>query len=156
MEDYLLKSSTQGTVTNIQYKIGQTLRQNTPVMVILPASAEYQAELFVPSRSIGFIELNKKVLIRYDAFPYQRFGIYSGAVANIGKTILLPSEVSTPVNQTEAFYKVKVKLDKQFVTAYAKELNLQSGMLLDAAIILENRSFIEWLLEPIFSLKGHL
>lgn len=94
--------------------------------------------------------------MRYDAFPYQRFGLYKGEVTQYSKSILLPNEVSTPVPVNEPVYQVHVKLASQAVSAYGAEVPLQSGMLLSADIVLEQRSLLNWLFEPILSLRGRL
>ena len=40
--------------------------------------------------------------------------------------------------------------------AFGKAFDLKSGMLFEADIMLEQRTVIEWLLEPIYSLKGRV
>jgi hypothetical protein len=39
-----------------------------------------QAEIYIPSRAIGFVKPGQEVRLLYDAFPYQRFGAYRGRV----------------------------------------------------------------------------
>ncbi len=151
---YSIRSTIDGRVTSIQSKTGQMVNANSPLLVIIPDEAEYQAELFVPSRAIGFIQTEKVVLIRYDAFPYQQFGVHPGRIVDIAESIFLPGELIVPVTLQEPVYRVRVALDSQFINAFSKKLALQSGMLLDADIILEKRSFVEWLLEPLYSLRG--
>ena len=56
--------------------------------------------------------------------------------------------------QGEPFYRVTVVLDKQAVTAFGKPEPLKPGMLLDADVLGEKRRLIEWVFEPLYSLKG--
>ncbi|MNW16140.1 hypothetical protein D3C71_2148940 [compost metagenome] len=42
----------------------------------------------------------------------------------------------------------------QAVTAYGKPEPLKPGMLLEADILGEKRRLIEWVFEPLYSLKG--
>ena len=49
-----------------------------------------------------------------------------------------------------------VALDMQAVTAYGNEEPLKPGMLLDADILGEKRRLIEWVFEPLYSLKGRV
>jgi membrane fusion protein len=44
----------------------------------------------------------------------------------------------------------------QHIRAYGNTVPLQSGMLLSADIVLEQRSLLAWLFEPVLSLKGRL
>ncbi len=153
---YTLKSAVDGRVTSLQIVVGQAVSPNMPILAILPKDAVLQAELFVPSRAVGFIDKASKVFIRYDAFPYQRFGLYQGTIINVAEAIFRPDELPVPVPLNEPVYRVKVALDSQSVKAYGKEFVLQSGMLLEADVVLETRSLLEWLLEPVYSLRGRI
>lgn len=95
--------------------------------------------------------------IRYDAFPYQKFGLYEGVVEGVAKTPLLPGELlNTPVHLQEPVYRVTARLSEQGVRAYGQAIPLKSGMTLTADVELAERRLWQWLLEPIFSLKGRL
>ncbi len=153
---FSIKAPVSGTLTALQASEGQALTPNALVVAILPEGSELHAELFLPTRAVGFAQEGQQVLLRYEAFPYQQYGLYNGSLSNIAKVILTPNELPIPVSLQEPVYRVKVKLDKQTVSAYGKELSLQAGMLLEADIILDERSLIEWLLEPIYGLRGRL
>ena len=124
------------------------------VLAILPENSVYEAVLFVPTHSIGFVESGQQVKIRYNAFPYQRFGLYLGTVADVSDVILAPDDINSPVTLIEPVYRISVTLKEQSVSAYGKELDLHSGMILEADILLERLSIIDWLLEPIYSVTG--
>jgi membrane fusion protein len=51
-------------------------------------------------------------------------------------------------------YRVTVRISKESVQAYGQQFPLQAGMLLTADIVLEKRSLVEWLLDPLTSLRG--
>ena len=89
--------------------------------------------------------------LRFDAFPYQRFGSYQGQVIKTAQAIVLPNEVDMPVTVQEPVYRVEVQLESQQIRAFNNDVPLQSGMLLSADIVLEQRSLLAWLFEPIFS-----
>ena len=149
-----IRAPIAGTVTALQAREGQMATNNTPLMAIIPKDAIMQAELYVPSRAIGFITPGQTVRIRYDAFPYRRFGIYEGTVEVISKHALLPSELTIPMELKEPVYRVTVNLKQQYVMAYGKDFPLQAGMSLEADIILEKQTLFRWILDPIISLKG--
>ncbi len=56
----------------------------------------------------------------------------------------------------ERVYRVTVAIDHQTIEAYGKAVPLQAGMTLTADIILEKRSLIQWLLDPLLSLRGRV
>ncbi len=143
-----------GTVTALQVREGQWQATQTPLLALLPKDASMQVELFVPSRAIGFIAPGQKVRIRYDAFPFRRFGIYEGTITIISKHVLLPAELPVPLELKEPVYRILVTLKDQHIVAYGKNFSLQAGMSLEADIILEKQTLFEWILDPLISLKG--
>jgi len=152
----VITAAHDGTVTTILAEQGQTATTATPLLSILPAGATLQAQLLVPSRAIGFVEKQQSVSIRYQAFPYQRFGSYQGRIVEIAKTLITPKDADLPVTLQEPVYRVTVALSQQAVQAYKQAIPLQSGMLLDADIWLDHRRIIEWLFEPLYSITGRL
>jgi len=153
---YKLRAPSAGRITALQVTAGQRVQVERPLLTILPDDASFRADLFVPTRAIGFIESGQSVLLRYGAFPYQQFGLYEGTVEKVAETVLLPVELDVPVPVDEPVYRVSVRLDRQTVSAYGREFDLRAGMLLEASILLEGRSLGEWLLAPIYSLRGTL
>jgi len=124
---------------------------------IIPHESQLQAHLLVPTQAAGFIALEQEVQLRYGAFPFQKFGVYKGQVTHVGQTVLLPVEQThLPVQLSGPAYLVTVSLQSPTVRAYQQEFSLKPGMLLEADITLGKRSLLEWLLEPIFSLRGRL
>nr|WP_281433498.1 HlyD family efflux transporter periplasmic adaptor subunit [Microvirga splendida] len=145
-----------GRVTALQVMPGQIVDPNRPLLTILPEGAGLLAELFVPSRAIGFVEAGQRVRLMVDAFPYQRFGTQGGTVETVSQAVLLPNEVIGKVPLTEPAYRVTVRLDRQDVEAFGRQVALQPDMTLKADIVLEGRSLVAWLFEPLISVRGRM
>ena len=152
----VVTSPGDGVVTALLVKAGQTVGSGTPLLSIIPSGSKMEAKLLVPTRAAGFIAVNQAVSLRYQAFPYQRFGTYRGRIVEIDKTILNPNDLSLPVPVPEPAYRVTVQLERQDVVAYGASMPLQAGMLLDADIAIERRRLIDWLFDPIYSVTGRL
>ncbi|MBY4799591.1 HlyD family secretion protein [Burkholderia cepacia] len=153
-----------GIVTAAIADVGQSVDTSRPLASVVPGGARWQAHLFVPSTAIGFVRVGEPVLVRYQAFPYQKFGQYGATVVSIARTALSAAELAndggpaaTPGEGRDAtFYRVIVALDAQHVTAYGAQQPLQAGMTLQADILQERRRLYEWVLEPLYSLTGKL
>jgi membrane fusion protein len=154
--ELLITAPISGRVTNLVAETGANVRAELPLLTIMPDNAELQAILLVPTRAYGFVMPGQRTRLRFDAFPYQRFGLYEGEVIKTAQAIVLPGEVDMPVAVQEPVYRVQVALGQQEIRAYGNTVPLQSGMLLSADIVLEQRSLISWLFEPILSLQGRL
>jgi membrane fusion protein len=148
----VITAPADGVATTITGERGLTANPQIPLLAILPSNAKLQARLLAPSRAIGTISVGDHVSLRYQAFPYQRYGVFSGVITEISKTLLAPEELDGPVKTDEPAYRVTVALADQFVRAGEKTLPLQPGMQLDADILLERRRLITWLVDPLFSI----
>lgn len=156
-ESYVIAAPRSGIVNNLQLFEGQQLAtgSNSPLFSILPEDSSLTAQLLVPVRSAGFVETGQPLNIRYDAFPYQKFGIYDGVIDSISKTLLLPGEIlNSPIRVAEPVYRIVATLDGSNVQAYGQTFSLKPGMTLSADIKLGERSLVEWLFAPILSLRG--
>ena len=157
--DYAVRAPGDGAISVLIAMLGDHVTAETPLVSIMPTGAELEGKLFVPTSKAGFVKVGQKVLLRYHAYPYQRFGLYEAVVSEIDKSILSPQDLralSIPVKIEEVFYRVTVTLQKQTVTVYGKPYPLTAGMLFDAIILGEKRNIWQWALDPIYSLKGNL
>lgn len=157
----LVTAPEAGTATAVIGEVGQMADGNRPLVSIVPASTILEAHLYAPSRTVGFIKASDQVLLRYQAYPYQKFGHAKGIVLSVSRTALTANELATTLSSTsigssEPLYLVTVALSSQTVRAYGRPEQLQTGMLLDADVLQEKRHLYEWVLEPLYSLTGKL
>jgi len=155
----VVSSPQAGTITSMQVKLGSSVTPDLPMLSIIPKGSDLEAQLFVPTRAIGFIRPGQQVLLRYRAFPYQKFGHYDGTITSVSRSTLAPSELapqsrSVSDQANEPVYSIKVKLAQQNATAYGEAIELQPGMQLDADVYIERRRLIEWVLDPLYTLTG--
>ena len=143
-----------GTVTNIAVSQGQSVAADALLATVLPQGSVLHAEMLVPTRAIGFVSKGKDVVMRYEAFPFERFGQYHGVISDVSQTVWSAGEKIGPTTTREPVYRVAVTLDKQSVAALGQDFPLRSGMLVNADILLEKRSLIEWIFEPVMQLRG--
>src|SRR6202007_2193758 len=140
-----------GVVTNIVPSQGDSLAANSLLATVLPTGTGLHAQLLVPTRAIGFIAPGNAVVLRYDAFPFQRFGQYRGTVVSVGRTVWTPGERMGPLTPREPVYRIDVKLDRQSVSSGNREFPLRPGMLASADILLEKRTGFAWIFEPVLA-----
>ena len=102
-----------GTVTALNLKLGQSVQTGQtlatlvpvtsgvagPGLLHLPLPATLQAQLFAPSRTAGFVRPGQTVYLRYDAYPYQKFGLHTGHITSVSATPFAPSELPANLSQ---------------------------------------------------------
>jgi membrane fusion protein len=79
----VVRAPQAGQMTAVNAEAGQAVAANQPLASLVPEGATLEAELYAPSRAIGFLRAGAPVLIRYQAFPYQKFGQHGGQVREI-------------------------------------------------------------------------
>lgn len=152
----VVRAPVAGRVTAVQAAPGQRAEPTRPVLTIVPDGSVLRAELFVPSRAIGFIRPGQPVRLMYDAFPFQHFGTHPGIVESVSETMLTAEEVTGPVRPDGPTYRVSVRLDRASIIAGGRELPLQPDMTLRADIVLEERTLLAWVLEPLLAARERM
>ncbi|MCP1202730.1 HlyD family secretion protein [Acetobacter oryzoeni] len=154
-----------GTLTAIRVNPGQQVSSGTPLLTLLPTGHALEAELYVSSASIGFLHEGEPVLLRYAAFPYQRFGLYRGHVSEITRAPVTatdgtgqkaaPSDKDKTQSQNpgQDIYRIRVRPDQQFVDAYGQHKPLEAGMEVEADIAIDTRRLYQWIFDPVISMR---
>ena len=147
-----------GVVSTVLVKPGQSVTSGQPLLSILPQGSQLEAQLLVPSSAIGFVAPGNRVALRYQAYPYQKFGQQYGRVVLVSRSALTPAEAASLLGQSVAtpLYRVQVKLDRQTIEAYGEVDALKPGMALNADILLDRRSLWQWVFEPLYGLRQQL
>lgn len=157
----VIAAPANGVATAVMGSVGQAVDGGRPLVSIMPVDSPLQAELYAPSRAIGFVAPGDEVRLRYRAYPYQKFGHYRGTVATISRKPLsageLPmSQASAPTASREPLYQIVVRLDTQSIRIDGEPRDLRAGMLVEADILRETRRLYEWILEPLRTVTGKL
>ena len=154
--DMIIAAPIAGTVTNIGPAKGQTVAAETPLATILPKDSPLHAELLVPTRAIGFVHRGQPVTLRYEAFPYERFGQFQGRVDSVGRTVWTQGDSVGPLAVREPVYRIVVDVDRQNVTAGGESFPLRAGMVASADLLMERRTLLEWLFQPVLQLRERM
>lgn len=147
-------------MTAVQLHAGQLVANGEQMLTIVPGQAKLVADLLAPSTLIGLLRAGQRVLLRYSAFPFQKFGQYWGTISDVSLAALQPDELKQfvpalpPADQGKTFYRVTVIPDRGEVTAYGRAEPLQASMQFSARVVLDRRRLYQWLLDPLYSLHG--
>jgi len=152
----VIRAPMAGVVTNIAINRGQSVAADATLATVLPKGSGMHVELLVPTRAIGFVRPGQEVVLRYEAFPYERFGQYRGVITDVSRSVWTQGEHVGPLTAKEPVYRIDVKLDRQNVSALGQDYALRAGMLVSADLLLERRTLLEWIFEPVLKLKDRI
>jgi membrane fusion protein len=107
---------------------------------------------------MGFVGKGQRVLIRYAAFPYQKYGLQGGTVSEVTQNPMTVGQDPLSANanaaqQSDSLYRVTVHLTAQAISAQGESNQLKPGMALKADIVQKRRKIYEWVLEPILGFR---
>jgi HlyD family secretion protein len=128
--------SNTGEVVQPGQNIAEILPENTPL--VLSAS--------MPSKDAGFIKVGMSVKVKFDAYPYQDYGIIEGTVTSISPDTKVEPD-KPPV------YQLEIELEQNYVLENQEEIAFKPGQTATADIIIRERRIADVLLEPLQKFK---
>lgn len=153
---YVVRSPISGIVASVIFQQGQAVNLSKPLVKIIPSKADLIAEVFIPMNKSGFLSKNKQAIIRFDAYPFERFGTVKGIVTSVSQSILTDEEDDKPFRLNQPYYKAVVTLNVPFLSIYGAKIPVQHGMTVSAVILGEKKKIWKWILDPLYSYCGEL
>jgi hemolysin D len=147
IEKQTIVSPIDGIVQSIsENTIGGVVAAGKSIVSIVPDGSELVIEASVLNRDIGFIEVGQEAEIKFDAFPFQRYGVIEGEVVYIS-----PDAVRD--QQLGYVYKAKVRMDKNFIHIGNKDVDITPGMTVTVEAKVGERRIIDFFIPGIKSFK---
>ena len=138
-----------GIISDLRYKAaGAVIGPGAVVLQVVPNQAKKIVELRVPSEDVGFVNIGQKVDVNLLPFNSSIYGSITGKVTSIaGATVQDPATKNY-------YYLARVQLEKQALRYGKKELTIQAGMPLVGDINGEQRSLLQYLMQPFTRTMG--
>jgi hemolysin D len=155
----VLTAPVDAVVLEIAHRsIGSVVREAETLFVLVPRDAPLQAEVNVDSKDIGEVAVGQQVRLKFDAFPFQKYGTASGTVRVISRDSFAPDtggDVAGRATREEAgrstkpFYRLLVDLTDRRLRGLPDQFQMLSGMTVTAELKVGRRSVISYFLYPL-------
>ena len=146
LEQMYLYAPVDGIVSSLNVKNnGEVTQPGQTIAEIAPEGAPLMLSAVLPNRDAGFVREGMDVQIKFDAFPYQDYGIVSGTVTSISPDTKVDEKLG-------AVYTVEIALESSSAIA-AQRMQLKAGQTASAEIITRQRRIIDIFLDPIKKLQ---
>ena len=153
---YEVTAASDGTVERVIALTGQSVIIGAPLMQVQTGPQVLLADIYVPTRSAGFLREGQTVRLAIDAFPMERFGHATATVNDVGRSVIAPGDSALPSTVKEPVFRVRATLASPSITAYGETYPLRSGLSAQADISLDQRPLYRWVIEPVLRLRGRL
>jgi len=142
-EKQKILSPVEGHISNLYFHtIGGVVTPAQKLMALVPAEAPLVIKALVLNKDIGFVKEAMPVLIKIDAFDFQKYGILNGVVRNVAKH-------STEDEKLGPVYEVFINLSQTQLMVEGRMTPVASGMSLSAEIKVGKRRIIEFFVYPL-------
>lgn len=144
-----IRAPLSGIVTAVTYRdVGAQVDEKTPVAAIAPKSARKVLEIEINERDRAFLQAGMPVRIKFNAFPYQRYGVLTGELEHIASASTVNPETK------QIIYKARVGLARDHFVINKVATPIRYGMAAKAEIVVSNRRLIDLALDPFRSAVG--
>ncbi len=143
LEQHIVRSPADGILAKANVASFQQVQKGQSLFSIIPSPAYFAVKLRIPTSRISQIEPESNVQIAVDAYPYQKFGYFTGKVFTIDQM--------TTTN--ESFFEIKVSLQPPEVSELRKPasaLRLLTGMKVKGYVITKRQSLVRMIYERVF------
>jgi membrane fusion protein len=124
---------------------GAVVREGDTLAEVACNGAPLQGELTLPQAGVPLVQKGQGVKLRFDAFPYQRYGVRFGTVRWLG-----PAGLSV---QDSGAFRAIVDLSEASIRVRGRMRPLLPGMGGQADIVVGRRSLVSYAFEPLRALK---
>ena len=126
--------------------IGTVVRSSDVLAEIICREERLQVELIVPQRGLALLRAGQLVKLRYDAFPYQRFGVRQATLRWISPTASASAGAGGSVRAI-------ADLDEQTLRIDGQPRAVLPGMAGQAAIVVGRRTLASYAIEPLRTIR---
>lgn len=145
----LILAPVAGVITDVtSTQRGDKVQANTPLGGIAPKDARPVLKIVIAERDRAFLREGLPVKLKFNAFPYQRYGLINGTLEYISPATKLSGPNKQPV------YEGRVRLAQDYYSVADSKYPLRYGMTATAEIVVRERRLIDLGLDPFRQVAG--
>lgn len=150
LKQRIVRSPIDGTIFEFPVsKPGEVVQPGQRIAQIAPKNTDVILKASMPIQDSGFLKVGMPVKVKFDAYPYQEYGIVEGKVSWVSPDSKVQQ---TPQGNSESF-ELDITLDRQYVDNGEKRVTLAPGQTADAEVVIRQRRIIDFVLDPFKKLQ---
>ncbi|MEA1062543.1 HlyD family secretion protein [Erwinia sp. HR93] len=159
---FLVLSPMAGQVESLVVTEGQMVKSGDTLAQVANNSEQAVYSVFwLPDRARPFVKNGDRVNVRFESFPYEKYGQFSGEIISVSTVPASLQELAnyknSPVNgessHVAAYYKTVVKFARAKPFFQAHKLYITGGMKTSAVFFLERRPLYQWMFSPLYKIQ---
>jgi hemolysin D len=146
----VIKANIEGEIFQLFIdRPGAVVQPGNAIAEIAPKGTALILRAKMESKNSGFLQKRMPVKVKFDAYPFQEYGIVEGRLIEISPTT---SEMEVAGGKTLG-YDLEIELDRTCIQTQKYCLNLRPGETATAEVIVRQRRVIDFVLDPFKKLQ---
>jgi HlyD family secretion protein len=138
-----------GIVTDLtSTQPGDKIQANTPLGGIAPNKSRSVVKVEIAENDRAFLREGLPVKLKFNAFPYQRYGVINGTLEYVSPATKPASQTKQPV------YEARISLERDYYQVAETKYPLRYGMTAAVEIVVRERRLIDLALDPFRQIGG--
>lgn len=145
----LIVAPVSGVITDVtSTQAGDKVQANSPLGGIAPKDARPVLKIEIAENDRAFLREGLAVQMKFNAFPYQRYGFIKGTLEYISPATKASAQTKQPV------YEGRVALEQDHYVVAEEKYPLRYGMTATAETVVRQRRLIDLALDPFRQIGG--
>ena len=144
----VLTAPVAGEVSDIAAEPGKNATQDASLVTIVPTGGTMEIWLYASSQAIGFAKPGQQVRLRFDAFPFQKYGSGRGTVTQISRVAVDSSSIEPALGIKDSAFRLRVRIDSVGSGA-ATAAGVRPGMTVSGDLMMARRPLWALMFAPI-------
>ncbi len=144
LQDNEIRAPRRGWIYNLKIMPNQVLQAGQALCEIVPETSKLMAEVQIPAKEIGHIQLNQNVLLKIHSYDYARYG-------GIHSSLVAIAPISSQAHTGDLFYRAHAVIPGRLLESPLGRQPILPGMSIEAEIKTGTKTLAEYLLKPIVS-----
>ncbi len=150
MQQRIVRSPIDGVIFELPIqKPGSVVEPGQMIAQIAPNNTPLILKAQMPSQQSGFLKVGMPVKIKFDAYPFQDYGVVQGRVSWISPN----SKVQTTNQGNIETYELEISLDQPYIQNANRRIPLTPGQTATAEVIIRQRRVMDFILDPFKKLQ---
>ncbi len=149
-------------LTIAKVSVGSVLQPGAEFITLVPVDSPLEIDARIPASEFGYVRLGDPVNVKFTTFPYLTYGGAVGTVETVSADSFLGGQNGAPPDSTglmggaavgggggEAYYRVRIAIDRTTLHNVPKGFRLTPGMPVSADIKVGRRTIMQYLLSSV-------
>lgn len=146
----IMRAPTDGTILQLPFKQTKSFVQTGQLIAqIASKNSDVVLKTQMPSQESGFLKVGMPAKIKFDAYPFQDYGIVTGRIQWLSPD----SKIIENGAIRQEVFEVDIALDKKYIENQEKRIDLSLGQTATAEVIVRQRRIGDFILDPFKQLQ---